>query len=275
MLAGYRTEGEEQGGPVRITVLTIAGSPHLDLKTRLDVPLTANVSTVKTMVQERMSGHPPAAVQRLIFGSRVLGDDEILNSIVRPRERDIFDDDDEDDDEDITPLGPQQLTLVLDILPPLPVDKSLPAALEAKLKAYAAEVVAVRHLANELIAGVLDKERSSSNKPAFAEEDDSTEEENEVMLTDGLRDQIKAMEEHVLRRVAHNITERKTKIHSAVAEDGRVASLSRGTPEQGPVGPWRQFQRVARHHADVEWKGTLRAVITCFLLAKFGAHGPT
>ena len=102
-------EGEEQGGPVRITVLTIAGSPHLDLKTRLDVPLTANVSTVKTMVQERMSGHPPAAVQRLIFGSRVLGDDEILNSIVRPRERDIFDDDDNkvespvvDEDEDLT-----------------------------------------------------------------------------------------------------------------------------------------------------------------------------
>jgi hypothetical protein len=291
---------------VKVTVLTIAGSPHLDLKTRLDVPLSANVSTLKSLVHERMAGHPPAAVQRLVFGTRVLADGEILSSIVAPPERDEFDEfdgdeEDEEDEEDAATSGPKQLSLVLDILPPLPVEKSLPAALEAKLKAYAAELVAVRHLTNELVGGVLSGKKGKAGgdrgvgvgvgaEAEEEEEEEGVEEGDDVMRTEGLKGQIRAVEEHILHLVERNITLRKTTIHSAVAEDGRVPNLVWRDGGAGggaelldelnggggeSVGPWRQFQRTAKHHADVDWKNTLRNMVTCFFVAKFGAHGPT
>ena len=49
-----------------------------------------------------------------------------------------------------TALFLRELSIVLDMVPPLAVDKSVPATLEARLKAYAAEVVALRTLHEHL-----------------------------------------------------------------------------------------------------------------------------
>lgn len=75
----------------------------------------------------------------------MLGDDlETLGGVLSPvgstsKDEDEFDDDDDDfDDEelDASTIATRniELSLVLDMLPPLPIDKSTPAALEAKLK---------------------------------------------------------------------------------------------------------------------------------------------
>lgn len=134
----------EVGPTVKVTVLTVAGSPHLDLKARLELPLIATVGELKAAIAAKMKGQPPAARQRLVLGPLLLADDaQTLSSLLAPApaaERDEFDDDDAGGGVSDSGAGvaARELSVVLDMLPPLPVDKSPPAALDAKLKVWGA-----------------------------------------------------------------------------------------------------------------------------------------
>ena len=294
---------DDDGTSVKITVLTAAGSPHLDVRCRLELPGSATVGDIKAALAERMAGKPPPSAQRLVFGTRALESlEETIAEVAAPppRSYDEFDDEaDEDGGFGDGAAAVRELSLVMDIVPPLAADKSVPAALEAKLKAYAAEVVAVRALSNRLAdamaragGGGVAKGRT---EPGGAEEGGAAEgaehaasEPSEVLETAGLREEIRVAEAHILGMVAGNLTARKSMVHSAVAEDGRVPQLAglrvggarafaaTGScgGDAGDPGAWKRLQRACAINADVAWKDTLRTAGLCLLLAKFGAHGP-
>jgi hypothetical protein len=69
-----------------------------------------------------------------------------------------------------------------------------------------------------------------------------------TLVTAGLRDEIRAMEAYVFRLVGANLALRKSVVHSAVAEDGRVAAVM-GAQSAAEAGPWKV--RCARPDA---WK---------------------
>lgn len=58
------------------------------------------------------------------------------------------------------------------------------------------------------------------------------------LVTAGLRDEIRAMEAYVFRLVGPNLAMRKSIVHSAVAEDGRVAAVM-GAQSAAEAGPWK------------------------------------
>ena len=72
------------------------------------------------------AGNPPAALQRLVYGVRLLSDDATLDSLLGgAADEDEFDEFDEG--EAASGAGaPRELSIILDMLPPLPADKSLP-----------------------------------------------------------------------------------------------------------------------------------------------------
>ena len=71
----------------RCLKVTAAGSPHLDLRCRLDkVPVATTVSGLKRLIEGKMGGHPPPAAQRLVFGVRELSDGEALEALAFPGE---------------------------------------------------------------------------------------------------------------------------------------------------------------------------------------------
>ena len=122
---------------VKVTVLTAAGSPMLDLKARLELPLSTTVGELKAAVEAKMAGRPPVARQRLVFGPKLLADDAAtLGSLLAPAPADTMDEFDDEDDATGDGVGamPRDLSIMLDMVPPLPIEKSPPAALEAKLK---------------------------------------------------------------------------------------------------------------------------------------------
>mmetsp|Transcript_48683 Transcript_48683/g.83109 ORF Transcript_48683/g.83109 Transcript_48683/m.83109 type:complete len:175 (-) Transcript_48683:107-631(-) len=93
----------------------------------------------------------------------------------------------------------------------------------------------------------------------------------ETLRTGSLRDEIRAMEERVMKLVGPSLALRRALVHSAIVEDGRLGDAHATLTE---AGPWVAFKRDCRHHADVEWRDTLRNMAVCGLVAKFGAHGP-
>ena len=72
------------------------------------------------------AGNPPAVLQRLVYGVRLLSDDATLDSLLGgAADEDEFDEFDEG--EAAGGAGaPRELSIILDMLPPLPADKSLP-----------------------------------------------------------------------------------------------------------------------------------------------------
>ena len=83
------------------------------------------------------------------------------------------------------------------------------------------------------------------------------------MHTASLRDEIRSLEAHILGVAAKNLTARRTFIHSAVVEDGRVS-------ENGVVSPWRGALRTVRYHADIDWRSTIWNAVALFGIGKFG-----
>jgi hypothetical protein len=68
-----RTEEQPLPSPapsVKVTVLTNAGSPHIDSRTRFVCSTKDTVADVKRNIEEKMNGHPPTSLQRLVFGLR-------------------------------------------------------------------------------------------------------------------------------------------------------------------------------------------------------------
>jgi len=127
-----------------------------------------------------------------------------------------------------------------------------------------------------------------------------------MMRTGMMRGEVARVEALVLGFARGRLEAQRTVVQSAVSEDGRVASLqglrigdafgtrlrssssspsSASSPSFSPslppsppspasVSAWRQLVRVASHHADVDWRDTLRNGAVCLALARFSAHGP-
>lgn len=151
-------------------------------------------------------------------------------------------------------------------------------------KAYAGELVAIKHLTSELtsqldltdaISEDVEKTRegggeyneTSSQSPIIEDGDDIKDEEVVRLKTDNLRNEIKAMENVILNLLKLNLNERKNKIYSAIIEDG-IISL-----DSSNIGPWLQFQHLLRYHIDIEIKDTFKNVLIFFFIARFGAYG--
>lgn len=56
---------------IKVIILTNAGSPHLDFKTRFQVSSDDTVYNIKKQIQDKMVGNPPISLQRLVFGLRL------------------------------------------------------------------------------------------------------------------------------------------------------------------------------------------------------------
>ena len=110
----------------------------------------------------------------------------------------------------------------------------------------------MRFLSNQLTAAV-----QKENTPQSHEDGSETDEEGATgasnsednvgeaagkeatsLVTGGLRDEIRAMEAYVFGLVGSNLAKRKSIIHSAVAEDGRVAAAMGGQSAE-EAGPWK------------------------------------
>lgn len=235
-----------------------------EVQAKLELPADTTIGAVKAAVEGRMAGHPPAPIQRLVHGMRLLDDDEPLSGLLAPAEEE----DEFSMDSDPAASGPaNELTILLDMLPPLPVDKSLPAAIEAKLKAFAAEVVAVRHLLNQVGAGVSRPAQAAVGGDGAAADGTAAAEAAFQLETSSLREEIRAMEAEVLSMCAHNLTARKETVHSAIIEDGKVDLATMRSP-------WKASLLKLSRQMDVDWRSTLTNMATLLFLARFATPGP-
>ena len=66
---------------VGVIVSTTVGSAFLDKKKRLVLPHNGTVHELKQQLHQKFPGSPPVDLQRLFFGMRLLGDDEVLSNL--------------------------------------------------------------------------------------------------------------------------------------------------------------------------------------------------
>ena len=133
--------------PATFTIKTNLGNPLIDQSIELMVSRTKNVESVKQMLSRQLPGRPPASALTLMSGTRVLGDDVLIDEL-------IDDEQDEADDEEES----SQLVLTLDIVPP--VDPKFATSFgklnemttSELLDAYAANAAAMYHNAQSLVS---------------------------------------------------------------------------------------------------------------------------
>lgn len=65
-----------------VIVTTSVGSVFLDKRKKLSVPRNFTISQLKTIVQQKFPGGPPASMQRLFQGSQCLRDDLVVGSLL-------------------------------------------------------------------------------------------------------------------------------------------------------------------------------------------------
>ena len=68
-------------GTCTIIVSTSVGSAFLDKKKRLTVPRNSTVAELKSLIEKKFPGCPPAALQRLFSGVRPLHDDDVIGNV--------------------------------------------------------------------------------------------------------------------------------------------------------------------------------------------------
>lgn len=66
---------------VGLIVSTTVGSAFLDKKKRLVLPHNGTVHELKQQLHQKFPGSPPVELQRLFFGMRLLGDNEVLSNL--------------------------------------------------------------------------------------------------------------------------------------------------------------------------------------------------
>lgn len=75
------TVSQSRSVPCSVLVSTSLGSSFLDKKKRLELGTNATVLELKQQLQSKFPGSPPAAIQRIFFGVRLLQDDEIVSNL--------------------------------------------------------------------------------------------------------------------------------------------------------------------------------------------------
>ena len=134
--------------PVAVTIKTNLGNPLIDQSIELLVSRTRNVASVKQALSRQLPGRPPVTAISLMSGTRVLGDDELVDELVEDE------DDDDDDDEEKS----SSLVLILDMVPP--VDPKFATSFQKLnemttseiLDAYAANAASMYHNAQSLVS---------------------------------------------------------------------------------------------------------------------------
>jgi hypothetical protein len=109
--------------PVPITIKTSLGTKALDHIVELTVHRSRNIASLKLSASRQLPGRPPVSVMHMLLNGKVLSDEMLLDE--------LLDDDDEKDDTDGTG-SESQLTLTLDMLPP--VDPKFVGQLESQMK---------------------------------------------------------------------------------------------------------------------------------------------
>jgi hypothetical protein len=136
--------------PATVTIKTNLGNPLIDQSVELLVSRTRNVESVKQTLSRQLPGRPPVSALTLMSGTRVLGDDELIDELVDDEEED---EDDDDDDEEAT-----SLVLTLDMVPPVDpkfatnFGKLNEMTTSEILDAYAANAAAMYHNAQSLVS---------------------------------------------------------------------------------------------------------------------------
>ena len=132
--------------PLTINVKTNLGNKVVDQAMELLVSRTRDVASVKQTLSRQLPGRPPASTLTLMVGSRVLGDEELVDELV--------DDEDEQDEDDETS---STLVLTLDMVPP--VDPKFATTLHLDemttseiLDAYTANAAAMYNNAQSLVS---------------------------------------------------------------------------------------------------------------------------
>mmetsp|Transcript_31693 Transcript_31693/g.32290 ORF Transcript_31693/g.32290 Transcript_31693/m.32290 type:complete len:392 (+) Transcript_31693:95-1270(+) len=69
------------GEPCTVIVSSTIGSSFLDKKKKLILPNNSTISELKTQLSKKFPGGPPVSIQRLIFGMRILNDNDILGNL--------------------------------------------------------------------------------------------------------------------------------------------------------------------------------------------------
>jgi hypothetical protein len=103
--------------PVRILVNTAWGNSVLDRKLELNALRTRSMADLKKSISKQLPGKPPILSLELVFGGRILSDDDMLVD-------ELFEDDEEEDgddaeDEDGDGIDEPHRSLVLNIVPPV------------------------------------------------------------------------------------------------------------------------------------------------------------
>jgi hypothetical protein len=141
--------------PLTVTIKTNLQNPLIDQSIELLVTPSRTISSVKQTLSRMLPSRPPASLLRLTHDSVLVSDDEIVSELVED------DEDDEDDEEE------RDLTLILDIVPPVDPKFAVEAVSKMQelstmdlLEAYAANAAAM----NANTAAMLKTSTTSSDE---------------------------------------------------------------------------------------------------------------
>eukprot|EP01039_Chlorochromonas_danica_P003763 gene3763-4113_t len=110
-----------------ILISTSIGSSFLDKKKKVTLPANTTIAELKEYLQSKFPGSPPKELQHLYYGTRLLGDDEVVSNITT------------------LPTIP----LLLDMVSGHSIyDKTM--SIEQALEGYVASVVQLTYLSNQL-----------------------------------------------------------------------------------------------------------------------------
>lgn len=129
-----------------IIISTSIGSSFLDKKKKVTLPANTTIAELKEYLQSKFPGSPPMELQHLYYGTRLLGDDEVVSNITT------------------LPTIP----LLLDMVSGHSIyDKTM--SIEQALEGYVASVVQLTYLSNQL-------------KTVIGHQSDSNETMTQVMM---------------------------------------------------------------------------------------------
>mmetsp|Transcript_5395 Transcript_5395/g.15983 ORF Transcript_5395/g.15983 Transcript_5395/m.15983 type:complete len:381 (+) Transcript_5395:1082-2224(+) len=234
---------------MQLRVQTAVGSRFLDKKADLDVEDDATIADVKRLLEARFPGAPPASVQRLFFGSRLLRDDEAAASIAE-------DDEDEDEDDAGAAAAPQRVPVTLDVVPPVAAGRPRPPDDdEDRVKAYAAEVVA------------LEAARSGFE----AEFGDAAADAGAELRCAALARRVRRYEAALLETLEPQLAARRKKVTSGVVRSGK---LDAADPRQlffASKTPAALDERLALS-LDLDYREAAKVAAGVFLAARVGVR---